>query len=885
MKPVYLEFQAFGPFVNKEKINFEDISENGIFLVKGPTGSGKTTIFDAMTFALYGGASGEDSKTKGGRNSLEKWRCSRAPFDAECYVKFIFISGGRKYSFTRKSVRKRKNLAEEVDACYIDDEGIEIPLFDNPKIKDLNEKAEELIGLNKEQFRQVILLPQGKFERFLTADAAEKEVILSRIFNTGKWQTYADNYYNSAYQRKNDLDDINKKITDSLKEEDVSDLQELLEKIESKKKDDDEIVKRHESFNEKKKSEELEKDKKLYDKFCELNDFRQRKEDYETRKNEIDKTKELLEAAEKADNVRSYLEDAKRFRKELAVRENDLKNIISQERSLIENKTTAAAEYRDFEENSVLNELKAQLMKFTSKIEYYKNFSSLQINYDIHINKEKELKKELDKTIETEKIRADEHLKILKKYNDATDNFKSIRTQYYNCICGQLAVDLVENKPCPVCGSREHPLKAELPPDSVSKEDVDIAEKNENIAKISFDRSLKKLDDIKKNRNERNNDYNQAKIETVKAKSELDAAKKMLEDGIPDETALLKKIDGVKKDIDSCHKKSERLLEKKNRAEKALNEYRTKAAAADDERNKALEKYEKAVRILKDKLSDEGISDEDKAYEMLMDKSRFSALKEKITKYETNVSLLKGKLEEKEKELAGLVCPDPAMFEIRQKEIDTENMNYYKNHAVNQKEIDRLTKKYDDLLPEKNFRDENIQNAENDLAFAKRLRGDSGVGLQRYVLGIMFNQVVNEANNMLRSVHESRYQLYRSDTGGNGKKKGLELYVRDSWAFDREGRSVSTLSGGEKFLVSMALSIGLSAVARQSGIKTEALFIDEGFGTLDRKSIDDAMNVLEYVKSSNGIIGIISHVELLEENITKQIEVVKSEHGSSIKIC
>lgn len=113
-------------------------------------------------------------------------------------------------------------------------------------------------------------------------------------------------------------------------------------------------------------------------------------------------------------------------------------------------------------------------------------------------------------------------------------------------------------------------------------------------------------------------------------------------------------------------------------------------------------------------------------------------------------------------------------------------------------------------------------------------------------------------------------------------QRGLELKVYDNRSPDTEGRSVAMLSGGEKFLVSLSLSIGMSTVAQKTGVQIEALFIDEGFGTLDDSSIHDAMDILESVRRSSGMIGIIIHVQLLENNIPTHLEVIKANGGSTI---
>ena len=148
----------------------------------------------------------------------------------------------------------------------------------------------------------------------------------------------------------------------------------------------------------------------------------------------------------------------------------------------------------------------------------------------------------------------------------------------------------------------------------------------------------------------------------------------------------------------------------------------------------------------------------------------------------------------------------------------------------------------------------------------------------------MFSSVIKAANEMLRKVHGGRYQLFRTDEKVDGSnKRGLDLKVYDSYAGGSEGRSVSTLSGGEKFLASLALSIGMSTIAKTGGVNIDGIFIDEGFGSLDNDSIDDALDILGSIQKAHGMVGIISHVEVLRSNIPTKIQVVKKREGSTIK--
>ena len=191
-----------------------------------------------------------------------------------------------------------------------------------------------------------------------------------------------------------------------------------------------------------------------------------------------------------------------------------------------------------------------------------------------------------------------------------------------------------------------------------------------------------------------------------------------------------------------------------------------------------------------------------------------------------------------------------------------------------------------DLKARKETYDADRIAVDKDLEFAKRLRGSAGVSLQRYVLGVRFGAVTAEANRLLETVYGGRYQIHRTDeASGRTHKKGLELEVYDT--IQNQRRSVNTLSGGEKFLVSLSLAIGLSAVVRAGGggVNMEAMFVDEGFGSLDDKSVDDAVSILQSIRQNSGaVVGIISHVGRLEETIPTKLEVIKGKEGSTILV-
>jgi len=195
-----------------------------------------------------------------------------------------------------------------------------------------------------------------------------------------------------------------------------------------------------------------------------------------------------------------------------------------------------------------------------------------------------------------------------------------------------------------------------------------------------------------------------------------------------------------------------------------------------------------------------------------------------------------------------------------------------------QQDHDRLVKQLDAYQTKK-------RKVDADLKFAERLKGDHGPSLQRYVLGVMLSSITAEANRLLQNVYGGRYRLFVCQESGNqNQKSGLDLEILDHANGQR--RSVKTLSGGEKFLAALSLAIGLSTVVQTqgSGVRLEAMFIDEGFGSLDRDAVCDALDILDGIRKGSGLVGIISHVEQLAESIPSKIEVRKNSRGSTCSV-
>lgn len=884
MKPLRLEFQAFGPYKDREVIDFCDLAKYGLFLIKGPTGSGKTTIFDAMTFALYGGGSGTDSKSKTGRNDLEEWRCNQAEDGTTTEVVFTFEAQGEVYRFSRRLFKKTKVFHTEFDVSKQDESGVFVTLLENAKEKEVTEKAESIIGLNKEQFRQVVLLPQGQFEKFLTADSSAKEEILTKIFSTDMWSKYAEAFYNKAAARKNMLEEKKKAVEASLKEEgEYTVIDELGKRVDELRDANASLEQQYKEYDAENKQKKLNADRELAGKFDRMHDLEATQRELQDREESVKELENKVANAEKVEVFREYISDCDKANQNLNIRVKalgDKQALWDPAQNAVNDAAAAKAEH---ENNSPVGELTKQIGEYESKRSLYENIDNLRAAaateesnwYTAHKNAEN-IAKVADKA---DRTAADKYKDFELKDEAATD----ARRKYYAGIYGEIASALTDGEKCPVCGSMHHPEPAEKLEGSVSKSQVDQAETDRQNAADDFAKANKeketKAEELKKAQENERELYDKY----IAAKEAYTKSCEGMIGGIN----TISELDGV---ITSCNNKITSYNETMSGLEKAfgsatehLATVKSDIANAEQEYTQAKDVYDSASERLIKELETQGYADTDAVRNIMLTAEEQKAIHTSIVEYKTQVKQVADDLAKAVGELNGIEEPDKTLFEGRQKEIEDTTKAYIRSKSENDNEIKRLDDKVAKLKGMEAQYKGKLDEAEADLKFAKQLRGDTGIGLQRYVLGIMFNQVIAEANNMLKHVHNGRYQIVRTNDKSAGNKRGLELIAHDNRKPMDKGRNVAMLSGGEKFLVSLALSIGMSSVAQKSGIRIEALFIDEGFGTLDDASIGDAMDVLACVRETNSMIGIISHVQLLESTIGKQIEVCKSDDGSFIK--
>lgn len=878
MRPVTVEFQAFGPYAGLEKVDFEALSRKGPFLICGKTGTGKTMILDAMTFALFGKSSGH------GRDDFESMRCTNADFNTDTFVRFVFENRGKYYLFERRLERKRKNLSDSYNVSQKDDNGVWQPLMENPKKEALNKKAEEIIGLNYDQFRQVIVLPQGQFEKFLTSNSDEKEKILTSIFGEEKWQSIAKRFYEKTEQRRNGLRAVKDRIENSLKEEgcdSMAQLEDLVKQLRDQKEEQDEEYKKSDCDRILREQQEA---LRLADRFGDLHNAEKKLAGLDAKLKERIGWGNRANDAERAGKVRDLISAEHDKAKALAKRQEEeaqVKNDADTKKEILG--TASEILVRHTEKEKAMKESQALKNQYETKRKDYEGLENaeeelkrlIKAASDALAAEQKE-KKESDAIGEDIVRLRIEHSRLQAEHGDLLD-------RYLAGITGEIAAKLEEGMPCPVCGSTVHPHKAMIAENSVTKAEVDA---RKAAAERKYQELQNRTDDQKKATKlveDKHAAVEAANLAVNELSAKLEGRKENLVPGIVTLKDLESEINRLQKSITKYESDKKDLERKEKTANEAYNNAKGKIEPAEKETKAAKKAHEEAVEDLRIGLEENGFGSEEEAEKLMMPAGDLRELARRITEYDAAVVAAKESIKALKDELEGIQEPDR---EECQKVFDEANHvkeAYNRKDAALLAEIKRLQKKADGLKAEGAGIEEKIREAEEDYTFAKKLRGDTGTGLQRYVLGIMFSSVISAANKMLEMVHGGRYRLYRSDEKAQGtNKRGLELKVFDKYSEEHDGRFVSTLSGGEKFLVSLALSIGMSTIAQKSGIKIEALFIDEGFGSLDEDSIQDAMNILNSIQEANGLVGIISHVQILRDHLSSKLLVEEGATGSHI---
>ena len=1005
MKPIRLELKEFGPYKN-EIIEWDKIINEPIFLITGKTGSGKSTLFDAITYALY-------NKTTGGKDIASLRRKTALDKD-KTQVNFDFELSEKKYRIERTLAYLKagnKNLTSgKVALMQYNGEKLEVIATKEQEVK---EKVEELIGLDDKQFCQIIILPQGKFKEFLLSKSSEKKETLRSLFNTYFYQKFVEQLQEQAKkldsshkQKEKELItrfeqfDIEEEFTkfEYLKDENFEEMLSIIHSQEQTVKNEKkELLKLERSFSkEKEKFIEL---SKLNDKLLQLESNKLeleelcKKDDYYSKlKLEVEKLKELQKSKDKIIEYSTLLNKQSQLRKiekDLLIDTDkyklDLENNkklqleLNAQKDNIEELRKETIDYKFFYNNfNELNSAKANI-KIYSKIleelalkkETYKELdSSLKVTKEIYLEdiEEKNILESSIGKLKLEILKKEQDVEKLEEYNNKLTevNDKSLKLTLDKKQLEELEVEkkkleqevvllnknkeqevlndfllkLHEGDACPLCRQ-----KIEHLPEIPSLEEVDegiekslqkvnkdtiqletlIKKDEEEIKRISA--LLKNLEDTInfKSKEELSQLEDELKTENLKL-TDISKEIKISEDRIKDLNQEIEELSELLKNEDEIKQKH---LEAKNKIEQFeknvkieldnFADYYEKIQSQVEEfdnNSNSLQKNSNELLVRKTKLeteqknNKENLLEVSKRIESIVENFTNSKLNKyyitlemseeniaelvKLEEYESQISkfedakkIIVNIIEKLEEELQDIEQPDLEEEHQKLQNIESQVNDFIEKVAVlntrlenNKKLYDKIYSEYIDLL-------ESSKDIREIIAFSDVVSGktENRKSLETYVQGYYLDLILVAGTKRLLQMTNDRYRFIRRDEKSKGGGlQGLEIEIHDIYL--NSTRIISSLSGGELFLASLALALGLAEVIQNEsgGISLETIFIDEGFGSLDAETLDIALTTLIDLQSYGRNIGIISHVSELKERIRPKVEVYSKDNYAKIKM-
>lgn len=889
MKPVSLRLKNFGPFTGEQFIDFAKLEKSGLFLIYGNTGSGKTSLLDAICCALYCSSSNGVRYAGGGKTGFEKMRCQQAKDSEPTYVEYIFDNNDRRYRFYRELRLNRGGVNFNYDHFCGEYNGADfVPLDSNLTMEKVNAFAEKIIGLTADQFRQVVILPQGKFEELLTSDSKSKEAILSGIFDVEKWDRIVGWINRKVTEDSRNLDSERRSMDEKLGSYECASLFGLLEKSEAEAERLEE--KKAEEANLKKEVEKLEKQKTEFErddeKFSELDNRKKKYNQLVKEKENAGEEAALLDRADEAEKIRPLFEkyaESKKKENEAGLKHENAKKASSASEARLD---TVTKKKEAHIAGKAENEKKSALLTtYGNAVETYKEINIKKTAFE---KAEKECSVVNERFEAAEKAHTDktEKCNLLKaEFDEADEKLHLLRRAYDENIGSALAEKLEEGKPCPVCGSTVHPAPAKSTGKVVTKEEVDSAERVRNKANERYKAAQDEVSALKDNTDKIREEKAKAEAAKAEAAAEYKSVLKGTFEDIPTLEELNRRIEKLRKEIEDYNNLTKSLDDEYTSAvsgHKANLELEKDSA---NERKKAAEKASDDLEKWQSALEKSPFETEEAFASSVMDPEDIKQRRQALTTLDANYKAAEEAVREQEKLLEGRERPDIGLHSekltAKRKELDALR----KDNTLLGKAVEDMKKAYKELTRREERWAADSERNGREKQFYNLIYGKDGIGIKRYVLGVMLDLVTNRANEMLGSIYGGRYRIRRSsEKTGRERIAGLSFEIEDLQC--GKCRNSSDISGGEKFLVSLSLAIGLSDVvrARGGGINLEAIFIDEGFGTLDKECLNDAMFVLQAVRERNGMVGVISHVDELAENIPARIETTKSENGNTCEV-
>ncbi len=930
MRPIELKMSAFGPFAGLTTLKLDALGTDGLYLITGDTGAGKTTIFDAIIYALYGEASGNIRTT-------DMLRSKYANADTATFVELTFVFKDKTYivrrnpEYLRPSKRGEGRFTKESAKA-------QLTMPDKEVITGLvsvNNKIVEIIGLNKNQFSQIAMLPQGEFMRLLLADTKQRIEIFREIFDTEPYLLLQDRIKRDANELYRLVSDYKKSMAQYVADVYCDENSEYNQALINIKNDSQMSIK-----------EILDIIDKIIaqDKSC---------------ADEYDKA--IISIDKGIDQLNSKLTIAIQTERI----KDDYKSALTQLNNLTEEYENVYSIYKaECEKDSERNELSLNIEKSSEKLESYELLEKYKKDYgkkldkinnitqDIHedtkslnecikqidnCKKEAEILKNTELEIEKlnskisdiikkkegveylkdvfeRKIKAvsqadeakDRYMSAFAAYEEANNRYLKMEKAFFNEQAGIMAAALEEGQPCPVCGSVTHPVPAVAGDDAptemqLKKYKIYVEDKSKECSELSsqsgllsgqaesmnnmFFGSIVNFNTQWKEALDNSSDDETIRVDIIQLLADLGKIldEAMLEKKNADEN--ISKYNNLIKMLSDYDKKVEQFKDKINKSKNELAILSTQ----NENMQKQISQLEKELGN-KDIMQAKKLINDMKLKKVQLDKA-YEAAKKQYDEYTINIKTLKNRISDLQKQISHTdkqKTPDIdiPMYEKQLEDMKKERLKLREKKNIVDIRIANNEKVYKSIerVNEKSEKSEKHYSWLRTLSDTVNgsLSGKSRIKLETYVQMSFFDRIIMRANTRFMRLTDGQYELKRSDSKDNYKNQtGLELDIIDH--YNGTIRSVKSLSGGEAFEASLSMALGMSdeIQSRSGGIQIDTMFIDEGFGSLDDESLSQAVKVLNSLSSSDRLIGIISHVSVLKDRIDKQIVVSKSKTGGS----
>ncbi len=932
MRPITLKMSAFGPYAGVETIDFTKFGEKGLYLITGDTGAGKTTIFDAIAFALYGEASGDNRKSSMLRSMYAK---PETPTEVE----MVFEYQGKEYTvirnpeYVRPAKKGEGTTVQKADATLIYPDG-RTPVT---KAKSVTKAVEELVGLNHKQFTQIAMIAQGDFLKLLLAETDKRGEIFRQLFHT---EFYVD------FQRK--IAEKNKTLFGEYKDKEKS-INQYMDDVDCD--DNDPLTVKWEQVCDNKTESGISETIQVLEELIESDKLK-----HSTEEEKIAKLDEKIEEVNKQIGSAKIISDAKEK--------------IAGANELIQIQTPLLEQYEAEYEAEKQNDMEREKLSYTIKSEKegldnydklnddfnnYEKWSADVLNYENQSNdtrnniakceadlaKAKDRKNELsgvdvrllnlqnEKSLMSQKketlsaifsdildcqnkieLLADDRQRFEQvnlKWKEEREKLINAQDKFFSQQAGILAQSLEDEKPCPVCGSKTHPKPAILEEEILTKEEIDELKEKVEVLEKNVRTLSEKINSKQKEC--------EVLFEAInKAISQIDEVKEChySGDGLPTAEIVSDIIVNVENQINTIDKK---ISDKDLSINKVKQEVEERKAL--DDRIPKLEKQQGELSSLLEAISEKlnSARTEKEVAFTLLEQTRQTLKYESKEMAESNIRNLELQLEQsnnmlktKEERLNNCKAQIENAKELiktlsntikDESDIDVEELKNTKEELTRER---IAVASYDDTIKVRINRNarakdsisthlESMIEVEKEwrmvqsLAYTAngQLNSKAKIMLETYVQMYYFDRILRNANVRLMTMTNGHYELKRVEQPKDQRKQsGLDLNVIDH--YNASERSVKTLSGGESFQASLALALGLSdeVYSSSGGIRIDTLFVDEGFGSLDDESLNQAMKALTSITEGNRLVGIISHVNELKSKIDKKIIVKKDKENGSV---